>query len=121
MKKSLLRWASLAAAALMLALAVGCSTLGVPSPSKPGEKAVAALNAATQANTQAELLLTAGKISPRAASNVRARAHEVAVTAQIARGLMVTDPVAGQAKLDQAVLLLTALQAYLADAERGAK
>ncbi len=105
--------------AALLAFLTACSTLGVPAPQTLTQRLAVATSSATAAVGTASTLLAAKKISPSDAENIARQADNVIAGVQIARALAPVDPAAADAKLQQSLAVLSALNAYLLAKEQG--
>ena len=112
--KHALRSFQLAACAMMLALVVGCTALGIQQPQDFNQKAYAAALAVDSVQKNASLLLKAGKITPADAANALKAADVATEGIRVARAYAISAPTTANSRLDAAVAGLTALTAYLA-------
>lgn len=100
-----------------LALLAGCEGFGTPKPETTAQRIAVTISSATAATETARTLLAAKKISADDAANIRAQADTVVAGARIARETLSVDPVAADVKLQQTIVVLRALQSYLAAKE----
>lgn len=100
--------------AFVLALIVGCSSLGLPTPDTMNEKIAAAQGSVTQVRKSATQLLTARKITVADAESVLKTTDAASEGITVARSISATDPAGASTRLTAAVTILTALQTYLA-------
>ena len=98
---------------VLLLIAAGCATLGVPTPTKFGERLATGYTTATAVLDNARILLQSKKISPTDAENVVKQTDNLVAALDIARQLNGTNPAAANDKLSATLLALTALQTYL--------
>jgi hypothetical protein len=102
--------------ALLLGLAIvsvgmsACQTIGVPTPQTFSERLATGYSSVTAVRTSAATLLNGRVISSSDAENVQKQADTAREALDIARGLTGVD---AQNKLDSALLILQAAQAYL--------
>ena len=97
----------------LLALFVGCASIGLPVPETFNQKLAVSLGAVTAVRESTITLLKAGKISADDAQNVQNQANNLRTGLDIARDIARTDPKAGDAKLTALHSALNALQTYL--------
>jgi hypothetical protein len=97
---------------LFLLLAVGCATLGLPTPQTFNERLLAAYAGVTTVRDGGDKLLVARKISSADAENVQKQADNVRQGLDLAASMK--DPVLAANKLSTTVAILTALQTYQA-------
>lgn len=109
-----LRYIQLAFSAMLLALIVGCASLGMQAPDTFNKKVAAAVTTVQSVSDSAIAALAAGKLSKSDATNVANSARAALAAIDVAEGLHSTDPKAGEDKLAATLAILTALQAYLA-------
>ena len=112
--RGLIKTFVLALGAVVLA---ACGSLGTPVPQTLNERIAVTVNTVTAVRKSAETLLVAGKLSRADAQNIQQQADNVVAGAQVARTMVSVDPGAADAKLQQSIAVLTALQAYLATKE----
>lgn len=97
---------------LFLLLAVGCATLGLPTPQSFNERLLAAYTGVTAVRDGGDKLIVARKISSADAENVQKQADNVRQGLDLAASMK--DPVLAANKLNTTVAILTALQTYQA-------
>lgn len=100
---------------LLALLLLGCASLGVPTPQNFRERLAAATVTVTGVRQTNLTLLTAKKISPDDAAYVNAKANEARAGIDIARSLEKVDPTGADNRLSAAIVILEALNAYLAE------
>lgn len=96
----------------LLALIVGCASLGLPTPQSFNEKLLAGYSGITTVRAGGDKLIVAKKISSADAENVQKQADNVRAGLDIASSMQ--DPTLAAAKLNSTIAILTALQAYQA-------
>ena len=102
---------------LLVLLAAGCASLGVPVPQTFNQKAAAALTTVTGARQTTLTLLQAHKLTPDDAENVDKQADNLRQGIEVARTIHGTDPGAGDTKLGATIAALQVLTAYLEKAK----
>lgn len=90
-----------------------CAAIGAPEPQTFNQKVAVGIASVTTVRQSATVLLNAGKISVDDAKNVQAQADTAMAGITIARSVGHTDQAAGQTKLNAALTILQALDAYL--------
>lgn len=98
---------------ILLLLAAGCASLGVPVPQTFNGKAAAALTTVTGARQTTLTLLQAHKLTPDDAANVDKQADNLRQGIEVARTIHAGDPAAGDTKLTATIAALQILTAYL--------
>lgn len=98
---------------LLLLILAACQTLDVPTPTTFNQKALAAYNALSAARQTTSTLLSAGKLTPADAQNVKDQLVNLKSAIDIASQIYASDPQAGTDRLATAITGLTALQGYL--------
>jgi outer membrane lipoprotein SlyB len=102
------------AASLMLALLVGCTTMGVASPDTFKKRQLAGYTTVEGVANTANQLRAAGKLSETDRHNVVTTARTAVAGLDVAGQVHKTDPAGGEKKLAATIAVLTALQTYLA-------
>lgn len=97
-----------------LLLLAACAQVGLPTPQTTNERIAAAQASVTQARATTTQLLEAKKITSADAANVLKQTDAAREGIDVARTISATDPGAATSKLQAAVAILSALQAYLA-------
>lgn len=105
---------TLASILLLMIAAVACAQLGLPTPQTPEQKILAGYATADSVNRSATTLLNAKKISSADAQHVLESTRGARQGLDIARQLAKVDPKAADSKLQAQMLILKALQDYLA-------
>lgn len=97
---------------ILLLVIAGCA--GIPTPETYNEKLAAGYQSVTAVRDAALGLLAAKRLTADDAQNVQQQADHARAALDISRKMRATDPAASDAKLQAAIVGLTALQAYLA-------
>lgn len=118
MFKTLAKLLTAGLAALLIAAAPGCNSIGLPAPVTSEERVVVTLATVAGVRDAAATLLKAKQISVEDAENIQRQADSVRAGVEIARAMIAVDPAGADAKLQQTRLALAALQAYLATKEK---
>lgn len=103
---------------LLLLLAAGCASLGIPTPTSFNERLAAGYTTATAIVEGTRIVLAARKITPDDAQNILKQTDNLVSALDLVRVMNKTDPVAANTKLGATITALTALQAYLASKEK---
>ena len=98
---------------ILLVMLTACQTIGVPTPQSFSERLAAGYVSVTAVRQSATTLIVAGKISAGDAENIQAQADNARTGLDVARTLRGTDVTAADAKLQAALTILTALDAYV--------
>lgn len=101
-------------AALAVAFLMGCSTLGVQSPTDFNGRLAAGYKTVEGVANTATQLRAAGKLSDADRENVVATSRTAVAGLDLAGQVHKTNPAAGDQKLTATIAVLTALQTYLA-------
>lgn len=98
---------------LLLILAAGCASLGVPVPRDFNEKSAAALTTVTGLRQTNLALLQAHKITPDDGQNIQDQTNNLRTGIDVARSVHATNPAAGDDKLAAIITALEALKIYV--------
>jgi hypothetical protein len=99
---------------LLLLLAAGCASLGIPTPTSFNERMAAGYTGVAAVMDGTRTLLAAGKLTPADAENVVKQCDNIVAAFDLARSMSKTDLAAANTKLTVTLASLTALQSYLA-------
>ena len=110
---------NLFAATILVAMFTACATLGMPTPKSFNERAASGYTTVTTVAQTTTSLLRAKVISVADAENVEKQATTAKEGLDIARSLHGSVPTAADQRLEASLVILQALQKYLA--ERGGK
>jgi hypothetical protein len=98
---------------VLLLLALGCATFGIPTPQTFNERLAAGYTTATTIVAATTTLLAAKKLSSADAENVLKQTDTAVAGLDISRNLSLTDLAAANTKLTATLVVLNSLQAYL--------
>ncbi|HEY4354886.1 MAG TPA: hypothetical protein VGN16_03990 [Acidobacteriaceae bacterium] len=98
---------------LLLMLAAGCASLGVPVPQDFNEKSSAALTTVTGVRQTNLVLLQAHKITRDDGQNIQDQANNLRSAIDVARSIHSTQPGAADDKLTATITALEALKVYV--------
>lgn len=97
----------------ILFILASCGILGVATPQTFNQRAAAAYVSVTAVRSTSNTLLRDRKLSSADHANVEQQADTARAGIDIATTVVVSDPTGADAKLDAAITITTALEAYL--------
>lgn len=114
----MLRHFQRAAMVTVLVVLAACTSLGVPTPENFSERVAAALTTTTTVRQTATTLLNSQIISSGDAENVLKQTDNAREGIEVARALRNVSPGAAEDKLTATLVILRALEKYLADRQQ---